>query len=145
MNLSKVSLILIKEYMKSKVTKEIFYKIKEELKLYSPHILYEINDFGLSLTTIKNIKLSKNYSEYPVVYSRFNRKCNCKFQLLKRLGYNPMNHAFNCPIREGKTNHKVWKKLLILPEGNNPYKEVNRFKEEYIKINRINEKKSKSK
>lgn len=34
-------------------------------------------------------------------------------------------------------------KRNMLPKGNNPYKEVNRFKQEYIKINRINEKKNK--
>jgi hypothetical protein len=56
------------------------------------------------------------------------KKCNCKYYLLRQEGYNPLNHAFNCQLRENKKHHRIWKKLIKLPEGDNPYKEVNRFK-----------------
>ena len=69
-------------------------------------------------------------------------ECNCKYFKFKSKGYNVTGHAYTCPMNPNYDILKP-KQLFKYPKGNNPYKEVNRFEEEYIKINRINEKKNK--
>lgn len=68
-------------------------------------------------------------------------KCNCTYLKLKERGYEPIDHAWSCPLNNGY--YKKPSKRIMPPKEDNPYKEVNRFKQEYIKINRINEKKNK--
>lgn len=64
-------------------------------------------------------------------------KCNCQFYFIRRLGYNPLNHSLNCNLRETKQHHKIWKKFITLPKGKNPYKEVNRFKNDRDKTRKV--------
>lgn len=56
-------------------------------------------------------------------------KCNCKYFKLKAKGYNVIGHAYTCPMNPNYEALKS-KPLFKLPKEDNPFKEVNRAKED---------------
>lgn len=54
------------------------------------------------------------------------KNCTCTYFKLKERGYEPIDHAYNCPLSKGFYEKPL--KRVIPPKGNNPFDEVNRSK-----------------
>jgi hypothetical protein len=55
------------------------------------------------------------------------KKCSCTYFKLKERGYEPIDHAWSCPLSKGF--YKKTPKRFVFPEGDNPYGATDRFKE----------------